>query len=376
MTTIEEMDKTLRGLRKKITECEELQKKQKGKEKLTDAQKDKIKKKASFEKEFKELKDKMARAKMGDIDETPAEVVPEPAATNGSQKKSKKKEPEPEPEKPKGPTKEEVEAKFDVEIQKIQTKLDEIKALKEKKKEGATLDAAQQAKVKKHQELSQDKNRLLQEKKSAVKALEDEAKKAAKSPERAAAAPADDGDDEEDDDEETDNPLRADRTQLRKLYEALDKAQDMKRKIAMGRVKKPSPPQQMLANQFDMLTKAVATEEARIEEEEKRLRREAGLPEVEEVELTPEEARLAEVEEEMKAAAEKMDFAEAARLKAIFDRLKAGLPEEEEAVEEPEPEVEPEVEAEPEVEPEAEAAPAEEEEKAEEEPVPEPEVEP
>ena len=26
-----------------------------------------------------------ARVKMGDIDETPAEVVPEPAATNGSQ---------------------------------------------------------------------------------------------------------------------------------------------------------------------------------------------------------------------------------------------------------------------------------------------------
>ena len=58
-STIDEMDKTLRGLRKKITECEELQKKQKGKDKLTDAQKDKIKKKASFEKEFKELKDKM-----------------------------------------------------------------------------------------------------------------------------------------------------------------------------------------------------------------------------------------------------------------------------------------------------------------------------
>ena len=210
-----------------------------------------------------------------------------------------------------------------------------------------------------------------------MKALEEEAKKAAKSPERSAAAPADD-DDDEDEEEETDNPLRADRTQLRKLYEALDKAQDMKRKIAMGRVKKPSPPQLMLANQFDMLTKAVATEEARIEEEEKRLRREAGLPEVEEVELTPEEARLAEVEEEMKAAAEKMDFAEAARLKAIFDRLKAGLPEEEEVVVEPEPEVEeaPAVEAEPEAEPEAEAAPAEEEEKAEEKVVePEPEVE-
>ena len=253
----------------------------------------------------------------------------------------------------------------------------QIKALKEKPKE--ELNAEQVAKIKKHKELVDEIEKHKRVRDQALKELE------APAPKKKAPAPkAPEPEPEEEEEDTEDDPFAVDRTILTALFAEFERAQEMKKKITLGKIKKPTLQQEKLAKQTDILQKGIDREQLRIENEVKRLRVEAGLPAEEEPEPEPElsdtEKRILELTDLKNEAKDADDFAAAGKYKAMIDRLERGEPEEEPIPEpEPEPEVvpepepEPEEPAEPEPEPEEEPTP---EPEPEEEPIPEPEPEP
>eukprot|EP01064_Diplonema_japonicum_P012139 TRINITY_DN1961_c0_g1_i1.p1 TRINITY_DN1961_c0_g1~~TRINITY_DN1961_c0_g1_i1.p1 ORF type:complete len:1136 (+),score=287.99 TRINITY_DN1961_c0_g1_i1:86-3493(+) len=383
MSSVMELEKMIRNLRKKVTGIEDLEKKNKGK--LNDEQKDKVKRKPGLLKEITDLKAKVEALKAGD----------KPAETNGNGH-AKEEEVAPEPEAaPKEDPQEAVSA-IDKEIKKTEKKLKSITELKEKKAAGTELNPEQAKKLKTLQKVQQELHNLKMEKEKTLK------KAAAPTPTPAPTPSKKEVEEHPEEEEEEDDPLKVDTTTLMKMYKEFDAVNDLARRIAMGKLKKPTQIQKNRAAQVTVLQAAITKEEERIASEEKRLRREAGLPEEEpEPELTEQEQRLNELNKLKAAAVENEDFEEAARLKKLIAKVEAGEPEEEPEAppaptepdadeaewnefekpvvetEQPEEEIEAKIEepvqeeeAAPEPEPEPEKA------ESEPEPVPEPEVEP
>ncbi|KAJ9471469.1 Ubiquitin-conjugating enzyme E2 10 [Diplonema papillatum] len=332
-----EIEKQIRNLRKKITAIEDLEKKQK-KEKLNDDQKLKIKKKSKVVDEIAALKKKLQDMKggapadsaaaedpAGPAAATEPEISKKPANGNGTQA-PRAPTPPPEPKEDLLEKKQaEIRAAYDKEIMKLEKKVKDIQTLKEKQKEGQELNADQKAKMK---QLKKFQDELHKQKVHLDKELAAAKEAAAPGPAAAAEEP------EKEEEEDEVDPLKVDRTKLMALYKEFDAANDVARKIAMGRIKNPTVIQKNKASQVKLLQAAVDKEEQRIQDEEARLRKEAGVPspssepqaapEAEpepEKELTAKEKKLAELEDRKKAAAADEDFELAAKLKAEIKKV-------------------------------------------------------
>eukprot|EP01059_Diplonema_ambulator_P002896 TRINITY_DN1249_c3_g1_i1.p1 TRINITY_DN1249_c3_g1~~TRINITY_DN1249_c3_g1_i1.p1 ORF type:complete len:1152 (+),score=460.99 TRINITY_DN1249_c3_g1_i1:85-3456(+) len=322
MTSVLELEKSIRNLRKKISGIEELEKKSKG-TKLNDEQKDKIKKKAGLLKDVADMKAKLDALKAG------GEHVEEEAANGNGHT------PEPTPEPVADTKKEEEEAAneaaagIDKEVKKLEKKLRGVKELKDKKEAGEELNAEQLKKLKTLQKLQQELHALKMEKEKVLK-------EAKSTPKMKAADPVEKVEKQEEEIEEED-PLKVDKSRLMLMYKEFDQVNDLARRIAMGKLKNPTQIQKNRAAQVSVLQAAITKEEERIVAEEKRLRKEAGLPEEEpepEPELSEKEKKLQELNKQKAAAVEAEDFEEAGRLKKLIAKVEAGEEEEEPAKEE------------------------------------------
>eukprot|EP01063_Lacrimia_lanifica_P037575 TRINITY_DN774_c4_g1_i1.p1 TRINITY_DN774_c4_g1~~TRINITY_DN774_c4_g1_i1.p1 ORF type:complete len:1158 (+),score=612.16 TRINITY_DN774_c4_g1_i1:71-3544(+) len=336
--SVTELEKTIRNLRKKINGVEELEKK---KGKLEAAQREKIRGKPELVAKLEAAKAQLEALKEGgsaaaEVEEAAdaAPAAPEPVAAP---------EPEPEPEAapatpPRAanghapseqsmspaasPAANPATEEFDKEIRKIEKKLKDITALKERKKAEEeengkhTLNADQLKKIKLAHSLQQDLNKLKDQREKVLRG--DDGKKKKKKKEK---APEPEPEPEAEEEEGEEDPFKVDRSKLMALYNEFDMANDVKRKINMGKIKKPTPVQLGKAKMADMLQKAIAEEEERIESETKRLRVAAGLPAVP---LTPQEQALLDLESAKQKAIAEEDYDEAKRLKQLIERVTDG----------------------------------------------------
>eukprot|EP01065_Artemidia_motanka_P051986 TRINITY_DN927_c0_g2_i1.p1 TRINITY_DN927_c0_g2~~TRINITY_DN927_c0_g2_i1.p1 ORF type:complete len:1125 (+),score=547.71 TRINITY_DN927_c0_g2_i1:83-3457(+) len=205
--------------------------------------------------------------------------------------------------------------RLEKEIKKLDKKIKEIKALKERVKEDAEFkpNPDQNKKIKSLKKLQDECNLAKLERDRVVKGgrpKKEKEKEAASPPPPAAAAaepaapePADDG------------KPKVDRTNLTRMIKEYDSINDLRMKIARGKIQKPTPQQLVRIKQADMLQKAIAVEEARIAAEEDKLAGGAGTNGTAGAGAPIDRAQIAEVEARKADAVRDDDLEMAVRLK-------------------------------------------------------------